>query len=132
MYSVPDPSRVGTNLGWVHYLYPNATSGLNNHSPLDVGDTSPTTYLPSGNQTWWGFPTWRETMAGLSSGGGTGWQDPTNFVTTNSQMQPLGLRPFPPTTAPTLTSTNFLPPIYLPGSARRRRPSSTGRARRAS
>ena len=37
-----------------------------NHNPLDVGDNLPTP--PSGNawriyQTWWGFPTWRETLS---------------------------------------------------------------------
>ena len=48
-----------------------------NHNPLDVGDNLPT---PNPNhvarpghiltQTWWGFPTWRETLS-------PNWVDPT-------------------------------------------------------
>jgi type II secretory pathway pseudopilin PulG len=123
MYSVPDPNRVGTTLGWVHWLQPsqvsagNATLNAPNHSPLLSGETPGLT--PAGNQTWWGFPTWRETMAGLSSGG-TGWTDPVIFVNaTGSLTQALGLRPINPASPPTAAvySTNLLPPVFIPGSS---------------
>ena len=50
-----------------------------NHNPLDLGDNLPTATNPANitngtgtqlNQTWWGFPTWRETLSPL-------WNDPT-------------------------------------------------------
>ena len=72
-----------------------------NHNPLDVGDNLPTPTNPATitngtattmNQTWWGFPTWRETLSPL-------WNDPTvqvnvgmNPATPNPQ-QPNGLVP---------------------------------------
>ena len=77
MYSKPDPNSVSNGLGWIHSLDPTtAASGtfLNslltlNHSPLDLGDS----LLPPQNgtdaQTWWGFPTWRETLS-------PNWADP--------------------------------------------------------
>ena len=50
-----------------------------NHNPLDLGDNLPTPVNPpiiGGNvagtailQTWWGFPTWRETLS-------VNWNDP--------------------------------------------------------
>jgi type II secretory pathway component PulJ len=74
-----------------------------NHNPLDFGDNLPTPNNPlpnegklAGNlavQTWWGFPTWRETLS-------SNWNDPTiqvNLGTTTS-FQPNGLAPR--TTAP--------------------------------
>jgi prepilin-type N-terminal cleavage/methylation domain-containing protein len=71
-----------------------------NHNPIDVGDNLPTPANPApGNtsatvfatQTWWGFPTWRETLS-------PNWNDPTwqvNVVYTgfNSIAQPNGLIP---------------------------------------
>ncbi len=51
-------------LGSVHILNPNPTSGLEsfpiNHDPLEIGDSLATPGLPS---TWWGFPTWRESLS---------------------------------------------------------------------
>jgi prepilin-type N-terminal cleavage/methylation domain-containing protein len=119
MYSAPDnslpASRVTNGLGWVHY------QPLNNHSPVDLGDPLPVPPLQPGNgsplnQTWWGFPTWRETMAGTRFGV-AGWTDPVLFVTNLGGIQPNGLRPFPPTVAPASNSTNLLPPVYQPGTA---------------
>jgi hypothetical protein len=61
-----------------------------NHNPLDVGDNLPTPINPtSANgpallQTWWGFPTWRETLSPL-------WNDPTVQVNVNGP--PNGLLP---------------------------------------
>jgi type II secretory pathway pseudopilin PulG len=115
MYSVPDPKRVGNALGWVHYLPPNSSTFYLNHSPLDLGETPG--FAPSGTQTWWGFPTWRETMAGstfnnlISSPGGSGWTDPVIYLTNIGHVQPPGLRPFNPQVTPSLTSPTFLPPV---------------------
>jgi type II secretory pathway component PulJ len=113
MYSVPDPNRLTNGLGWVHYLPPNPVSGFIDHSPLDIGETP--NFTPGGNQTWWGFPTWKETLSGLDSGGNSGWRDPFTFVTMNGNKQPTGLRPFPPTTSPAINSTAFLPTVYNVG-----------------
>ena len=54
-----------------------------NHNPLDLADNLPTPSNPAithGNisgtqmlQTWWGFPTWRETLS-------VNWNDPTKQV----------------------------------------------------
>lgn len=111
MYSVAD--RFNTAYGWVHHLY------TANHAPLETGDNLG---VPSSTQyqTWWGFPTWRETMAGSStSPARPGWTDPINFLTrsgnTNGYFQPLGLQPFDPTKAISSESatilSNLLPPV---------------------
>jgi type II secretory pathway component PulJ len=108
MYSVPDQGRVQNGLGWVHYLYPSAT-GFLNHAPLDLGETP--NFTPTGSQTWWGFPTWRETMAGLSGVAGKGgWNDPIANLNAN-QQQPLGLKPFNPSVMPSINSPTFLPQV---------------------
>jgi hypothetical protein len=71
-YSVAD--FPGTSTGQVHSLDPTVSPVGNgsdpyfgtyisppyNHNPVDVGDSLP---APGGPQTWWGFPTWRETMS---------------------------------------------------------------------
>jgi type II secretory pathway pseudopilin PulG len=110
MYSVADNSlpfqRVSNGLGSVHYV------PLGNQSPLDVGDNLP---VPSAtqHQTFWGMPTWRETMAGASSGGGVGWIDPINFVgRSGATTQPFGLKPIPSNVTPPSNSSNYLPPVY--------------------
>jgi type II secretory pathway pseudopilin PulG len=65
-----------------------------NHNPLDLGDNLPTAQNPQTfvngngtllNQTWWGFPTWRETLSPL-------WNDPTVQVNV-AFGQPNGLLP---------------------------------------
>ncbi len=86
-----------------------------NHNPLDLGDNLPTPANPpmiDGNitgpqtwQTWWGFPTWRETLS-------VNWHDPTRQVNDNLNIffpnaqgtfgQPNGLTPRP-------TSAQFVP-----------------------
>jgi hypothetical protein len=83
---------------------PNPTGALfylqsMNHNPLDIRDNLPTAFNPALavgvgtdlNQTWWGFPTWRETLSPL-------WNDPTiqvNLVVPPNavQAQPNGLAP---------------------------------------
>jgi len=56
-----------------------------NHNPIDVGDNLPlpSSGSPGGFQTWWGFPTWRETLSPL-------WTDPTLQVNA-IPGQPAGL-----------------------------------------
>ncbi len=125
MYSVPDGASVDSSgnvtppansLGWRHGVMPFNDPSLGlvpNHAPLDVGDNL---HAPAGAQTWWGFPTWRETMAGLSSGGGVGWRDPLSLPNQNGHQQVNGLRPFAPNLNYSIHSANLLPPIYVPNS----------------
>ena len=84
--------------GWIHSPEPEVADKLGNyyeydvaslsylqnlnHNPIDVGDNLPLPY-PLGQQTWWGFPTWRETLS-------PSWYDPTWQVNTNLS-QPFGL-----------------------------------------
>jgi prepilin-type N-terminal cleavage/methylation domain-containing protein len=75
----------GTNpLSYLQYL---------NHNPLDLGDNLPPPAQSFKNmkatsnwQTWWGFPTWRETLS-------SGWVDPTVQVNIIGSNQPIGLVP---------------------------------------
>jgi type II secretory pathway pseudopilin PulG len=69
-----------------------------NHNPLDLGDSLPTPINPPAPnmlQTWWGFPTWRETLSPL-------WVDPTIQVNVGpnpakvAPQQPFGLAPLSP------------------------------------
>jgi prepilin-type N-terminal cleavage/methylation domain-containing protein len=122
-YSVPDQKSAA--VGWIHTPDPGIdqttlglpaqknNNGLNqlNHAPLDLGDSLPHSGTKS---TWWGFPTWRETMYPFA------WNDP--YTSPNSGGQPNGLHYFNPTTNPATTSANFLPPLpptltYIPGTA---------------
>ncbi len=110
-YSRPDPTGL-SGLGWIHSPDPsnggNTILQLNalNHSPLDIGDSLP---APSGIQTWWGFPTWRETMS-------PNWLDPWLFPGTpqgsTAAQQAPGLNPFPASQL-ALTSNlgELLPPM---------------------
>ncbi len=72
-----------------------------NHNPLDAGDNLrlPASQ-PGYEQTWWGFPTWRETLSPF-------WTDPTvqvnvgsvsvgQAVAANSDLHPIGLNPLVP------------------------------------
>jgi prepilin-type N-terminal cleavage/methylation domain-containing protein len=119
--------------GWIHAPSPVANSNgqevefdVNtipylqslNHNPLDVGDNLPTPVSPPGVtegdflQTWWGFPTWRETLSPL-------WTDPTVQINlpANNYIQPHGL-----SYSPLLINqghvnpldANLLPPMAAP------------------
>ncbi len=84
----PNPEvNVGTPLAPVAATYEGNTLGyLNNlnHNPLDTGDNVAVPANQSGYvQTWWGFPTWRETLSPF-------WVDPTYQINTNL-TQPTGL-----------------------------------------
>src|SRR5262249_6066726 len=105
-YSQPDPlASQNPNLGWIHVPDPNKNATLltSNHAPLDVGDSlSP----PLSPQTWWGFPTWRETMSPF-------WLDPVwqpQFQGSSPNWQTLGLQPIPTSQAISATSASLLPP----------------------
>ena len=87
------PSPVANvNGSFVHYdTNPAAYLQALNHHPVEIGDNLPTPLNPPvGNlapmlQSWWGFPTWRETLPAT-------WVDPTWQVNVNL-AQPLGLNP---------------------------------------
>lgn len=96
-YSHPDPYSRG--IGWLHSPNPISNAGSQlallqylNHNPLDLGDNLPRPAAgPRGNslgglQTWWGFPTWRETLS-------LNWTDPTHPINTGGYTQPPGLAP---------------------------------------
>ena len=100
MYSKPALNVPDNSIGLMHGLDPttvNINPLLINHSPLLLaqGDNLP---APNGLQTWWGFPTWRETMSPL-------WTDPlwrlNDGVNNPNATQALGLSwlnivPLPP------------------------------------
>jgi prepilin-type N-terminal cleavage/methylation domain-containing protein len=97
-----------------------------NHNPLDLADNLPTPTTPQithGNingaqmqQTWWGFPTWRETLS-------QNWNDPTRQVNDGINFtagfgQPNGLTPRPtnvPPAAPAVADdSQLLPWVGVP------------------
>jgi prepilin-type N-terminal cleavage/methylation domain-containing protein len=137
-YSYPQ-LLTNDQVGWIHSPTPvvndlqgatyqfdtNAATYLANlnHNPLDVGDNlsipnrnTTTTGYYSPTQTWWGFPTWRETLS-------PNWTDPTvqvNVQVANgaTPVQPNGLSP---RAANGLTGSgqvqddaNLLPPMAQP------------------
>ena len=112
------PNAIGTTLGWIHSVDPSGNTY--NHAPLDVGDSldPPDAAHNATTQTWWGFPTWRETMS-------PNWRDPRwpihvlNFANTGPNGQPPGL--IPP------GDTTVVPPASRKGSC-----GSSCPARRAS
>ncbi len=95
-------------LGWIHSLDPDHVGQrrsraqlLMNHAPLDLGDShiaTPSDISEPGFQTWWGFPTWRETASRF-------WNDPYGVA-----GHPTG-RGFSGTAGQPLA-----PPIQSPGS----------------
>lgn len=129
-YSVPQTLSTSTTLaGWIHSPDPVVASGgsavafdsnpllyLNslNHNPLDIGDNLPDPLNQLGYvQTYWGFPTWRETLSPF-------WNDPTYplFGNTNSfnanfpayAIRPAnGLVPRSTTVIPILDDGNTMP-----------------------
>lgn len=119
-YSRPDAFNGAlAGLGWIHSTDPDPTTAFAsyidqlqriNHSPIETGGDS--LALPDATttkaQTWWGFPTWRETML-------TRWNDPSIQVLTGAQ--PFGLHPFAANVIPSggvnnaRMLENFLPPM---------------------
>ncbi|WP_240907183.1 prepilin-type N-terminal cleavage/methylation domain-containing protein [Paludisphaera rhizosphaerae] len=94
-YSRAQNTNWNTWRGWIHAPAPVASDGSNiysydqtqylkylNHNPLDLGDNlpAPTNANETGSnnlQTYWGWPTWRETLA-------PEWNDPTFQVNQTS------------------------------------------------
>lgn len=83
-YSQPHAYSATNGLGWIHspdptnpqYSSANAAATVTllnalNHNPIDIGDSLPVPTNLTQNQTWWGFPTWRETLSSL-------WADPNH------------------------------------------------------
>ncbi len=122
-YSTPQVLSAGTApYGWIHSPNPQVydpVAGANapfdtkplrylqllNHNPLDTGDNLqlPQSGQPDNLQTWWGFPTWRETLS-------PNWTDPTWQVNTNVS-QPFGLayQAANPSTPPIANTLQLLP-----------------------
>lgn len=126
MYSVAEPSTIeagSTGPGWLHAVDPAAKAGIvtvggtntyANHAPLEFGDSLP---APSGPQTWWGFPTFRETASFQ-------WRDPVYFpgvVAPNGAgatplfkpvgQQVRGLQSLATSANPASTNSNLLPTV---------------------
>jgi hypothetical protein len=118
-YSQPQNLANGYQLGWIHspnpaVNNPGVTYDSNtalylqnlNHNPIDIGDNLPQPSAAAEYQTWWGFPTWRETLSYM-------WNDPTwqvNVGYLNAGVpQPNGLTPLPANTVPLVNGANFLP-----------------------
>jgi hypothetical protein len=100
------PAAPAARLDQIHTI--RAVSGATivvNHSPLDLGDPlGPPSYAPV-SQTWWGFPTKKETMSSL-------WTDPVWKLNANAGAQSLGLIPATFTAGTASASPNpALPPV---------------------
>jgi type II secretory pathway pseudopilin PulG len=120
MYSQPETSGYSAAAGWIHSLDPSHQSYLpdpftnatltGNHNPLVTGDNLPIPLasVATQTQTWWGFPTWRETLS-------PNWHDPVIGPAVNGASgisQVNGLRPIPPNTLPASSyANNLLPPM---------------------
>ena len=108
--------------GWIHSPEPSTVDAAGNvyqfdvhplnylqnlnHNPIDIGDNLPLPTSGSGYQTWWGLPTWRETLSPF-------WTDPTWQLNTN-QSQPFGLA-YQPASGAVGNVLQFLPdmtPLY--------------------
>ncbi|WZO97200.1 prepilin-type N-terminal cleavage/methylation domain-containing protein [Isosphaeraceae bacterium EP7] len=116
-YSKPDPTR-GSNgttsdvMGWIRSAI---VANTINQCPLEIGDNLITvaTTPAIDNQSWWGYPTWRETMSPK-------WGDPVyrlNSSSTNG-IQASGIQPQPQIGSTLFTSAtanwvvnNMLPPV---------------------
>lgn len=102
-----DPSTLATFSDTSKFPSATGTSTLDqllflNQKPIDIGDSLP---LPQSAQTWWGLPTWRETMS-------PNWTDPAFAIQVNGR-QPNFLIPSDPSGNPNLTDdTTATPPIF--------------------
>jgi hypothetical protein len=104
-YTQPETDSAFPKVGWIHSPTPDqninrfsngAASAMLylqrlNHNPLDLGDNLYRPVAAEGTfQTWWGFPTSRETLS-------FGWLDPTWQPNLNNGAQAPGLNPRDPT-----------------------------------
>jgi hypothetical protein len=123
MYSKPETAsldgQLATPVGWLHALDTTTVNGVAtangsifNHAPVEFGDSLPVPSAANQLQTWWGFPTWRETAS-------IAWGDPIYSLTVpNSStgsnalgQQVLGLQWRNPGVAPPLAAAGLLPPL---------------------
>lgn len=118
-YSRPDASFP---YGWIRGISigpPNTDSQLTNHAPLASGDS----LVASVPESFWGFPTWRETLS-------TNWRDPAYSISPSNTVQAIGLQSrdrsvVPPAPAAlTWFGTNGLPQLdpNNPGTIAARQP----------
>jgi prepilin-type N-terminal cleavage/methylation domain-containing protein len=79
-----DPTASILGLGLLHSV--DASNQTHNHAPLEFGDSLPVPTPPQSGpyQSWWGFPTWKETISPY-------WQDPYWQLNTNGGIQSPGL-----------------------------------------
>jgi hypothetical protein len=97
-YSLPHQASAG--FGWIFSPDPSndqaTIAHLNalNHNPIAIGDSLP---FPSAKVTWWGFPTWRETMSFQ-------WTDPYSDFRALGQSN--GLHPLDPSVTTAIFNTN--------------------------
>lgn len=107
-FSVSDSYSASNGLGLIHTPIPStmaptlASLQSINHAPLDTGDSLP---FLSTRETWWGLPTWRETLS-------TNWTDPYHQLynpPTGPPSQPNGLSPFLPNDPIPQADPNLLP-----------------------
>jgi prepilin-type N-terminal cleavage/methylation domain-containing protein len=122
-YSVPQllQNNNQNHFGWIHSPSPMANVGganvtfdtnplaylqAMNHNPLDLGDNLPTPLTP---QSWWGMPTWRETLS-------VNWTDPTRQINDSllGFAQPNGLIPRPALGTSVAADTQLLPWVGQP------------------
>jgi type II secretory pathway pseudopilin PulG len=103
-YTQPETDSGFPQAGWIHSPTPDQTTApfrstaanallylqRLNHNPLDLGDNLYRPIAADGTfQTWWGFPTARETLS-------VGWLDPTWQPNLNGGLQAPGLNPRSP------------------------------------
>lgn len=124
-YSQPNPF-LPANYGSIHSLDP--TGATFNHAPLEFGDSLERPTDPQQFQTWWGFPTWQETLSRF-------WTSPVkriNELTGTVYLQAPGLsrvapvalppvldQPFNDRGFPTAAATPLDPALLAPTSALR-------------
>lgn len=127
-YSKPNTwewtTSASSGVGWIHSTDPglNTTTlaGLRNlnHAPVPAEAGVDSLPDPTGLQTWWGFPTWRETLS-------PNWTDPYQPLSTGGTpiggnatgtlvLQPNGLHTLPANSVPPQNSGyNLLPPMTI-------------------
>jgi prepilin-type N-terminal cleavage/methylation domain-containing protein len=92
-YSASGADPTTAALGPIHSV--DASNQTHNHAPLEFGDSLPVP-VAANYQSWWGFPTWKETMAFR-------WSDPVWQVNGHTSQSP-GL---------TTSATNATAPVPL-------------------
>ncbi|CAN5895865.1 hypothetical protein BH23PLA1_BH23PLA1_24130 [soil metagenome] len=98
--------------GGIHVIH-NPALGPPNHSPLDIGDSLSSAGLI--RQTWWGFPTWRETRSPFWTNPIKRINDPRNALYFTSPFGPgRHASDQPNRQAPGMSLANALPLTQVP------------------